>query len=74
MCRYILSIRLKQLGEAEESAVLQWVEHAAPGAELQQTSPGDLSFSIAQEVCLVSSSMQSSSESLYCTIRHLQIG
>ena len=52
VCRYILSIRLKQAGEAEEAAVLQWVEHAAPGAEVQQRSPGNLSFSIAQEVCL----------------------
>ena len=56
-CRYILSIRLKQPGEAEEAAVLQWVEHAAPGAELQQKTPGNLSFSIAQEVCLIYISM-----------------
>ena len=61
MCRYILSIRLKQPSEAEESAVLQWVEHTAPGAELQQKSPGVLSFSIAQEVCPISSSMQAAS-------------
>ena len=56
-CRYILSIRLKQPGEAEESALQQWVEQAAPGAELQQKTPGNLSFSIAQEVCLICSSV-----------------
>ena len=56
MCRYILSIRLEGTGEAQESAVLQWVEEHVPGAELQQKSPGSLSFSVAQEVRLACSS------------------
>ena len=43
-------MRLKQHREAEESAVLEWVEEHIPAAELQQQSPGSLSFSIAQEV------------------------
>ncbi len=43
-------MRLKQHREAEESAVLEWVEQHVPAAELQQQSPGSLSFIIAQEV------------------------
>lgn len=49
-CRYILSLRLGEHGEAEESRVPQWVEQHVPGAELQQSSPGNISFSIAQQV------------------------
>ncbi len=70
MCRYILSIRIKRPGAAEESAVLQWVEQATPGAELQQKTPGNLSFSIAQEVCLICNSERSCS---HCTVLHHMI-
>ena len=30
--------------------MLRWVEDYVPGAELQQRSPGNISFSIAQQV------------------------
>ena len=48
--RYILSVRLRHHGQAEESRALCWVEEHVPGAELQQKSPGNISFSIAQQV------------------------
>jgi hypothetical protein len=31
--------------------VQDWVEHHVPGAQLQHRTPGNLSFSIAQQVC-----------------------
>ena len=48
--RYILNVRLRHHGQAEESRALRWVEEHMPGAELQQKSPGKISFSIAQQV------------------------
>ena len=30
--------------------MLRWVEEHVPGADLQQKSPGNISFSIAQQV------------------------
>ena len=50
ICRYVLNIPLRQLGEVEESRVQEWVEHHVPGAELQHRTPGNMSFSIAQQV------------------------
>lgn len=52
ICRYVLNIPLRQLGEVEESRVQEWVERHVPGAELQHRTPGNMSFSIAQQVSL----------------------